>query len=107
MPTAGSMDRQISVLRPTIVGRDDFNSPIFEWLPVHRVWSGKKQTNEGERFDETTKERYGLDTVTFKTRYIAVYVTDRVVCEGTQYDVKGVREIGRREGVEIICESQK
>ncbi|MDT3686757.1 MAG: head-tail adaptor protein [Pseudorhodoplanes sp.] len=100
------MDRIISVLRPTIVGRDDFNEPRYEWLPVHRVWAGKKQNSEAERFDEHTKERYGFSAVTFKTRYIAVYVTDRVICEGTQYDVKGVREIGRREGVEIVCEAQ-
>lgn len=44
--------------------------------------------------------------MTFRTRWFAgISETDKLVSDGVEYDVKGVLEIGRREGLEIAAEA--
>ncbi len=107
MPLPGMMDRRLSVHRAVHVGSSSMNEPIFEWQPLRTVWAQKIHKSEGEQFDQGTKQRYASNSVAFKTWFMSdLRETDKLVCEGTEYNVVGIREIGRREGLEIAAEAQ-
>lgn len=102
----GKFDRLITLLRDFEIGRDQFDQPITEPRPVAKFWGEKIHKQEDERF--AAEQRYALRTVTFRAYWIDdIRSTDRLECDGALYDVKGVRELGFREGVEISAEFQE
>jgi SPP1 family predicted phage head-tail adaptor len=103
VPAAGTLDRRLTVLRRMQTGVDALNNPVFSFGELRTVWAAKIHKAEDEAF--AASQRYATRTVVFRTRYQAVLETDRLLCEGITYDVKGVREIGRREAVEIAAET--
>lgn len=101
---AGSFDRVVTVERQFETSEEDvFGSPILEWRPVHRFWAGKIHKAEDEAF--AASQRYAKRTVTFSSYWLEdIKETDRLICDGVQYDIRGLREIGFREGIEISAE---
>jgi head-tail adaptor len=80
------MDRRLTIKVKTIVV-DSLGEPAETLVDVATVWANKREMKS-------------------TTAFILHYRTDVtphtvVVCEGITYDVKGVDEIGRREGLEI------
>jgi SPP1 family predicted phage head-tail adaptor len=104
MPAAGKMDRRISIQRLVQTGVSELNEPIFSYQEVRIVWGAKIHKSEDEKF--ASGQRYAVRVVTFQTHYMPdLTETDRLVSEGVTYDVKGIRELGRREGLEIAAEA--
>jgi len=103
---AGKLDRRLTITRRVQAGTDGLNQPVFEWQAVRTVWAAKIHKSEDEQF--AAAQRYATRTVTFRTRYFAdVVETDRLQCEGQTYNVTGIREIGRRAGLDIAAEWQE
>lgn len=69
------------------------------------VWASKSDISDGERW------RAGAVAANITTRFSVRYSgfaatitpVDRLTCEGREYDISGVKEIGRREGFEITA----
>jgi SPP1 family predicted phage head-tail adaptor len=103
---AGSFDRIIVIERQFPTGTtDSLGQAITEWRPVHKAWAAKLHKSEDEAF--AASQRYAQRTVTFRTYWLNdVTETDRLECDGVYVDIKGVREIGFREGIEIAGEWQ-
>lgn len=100
---AGRLDRRLTISRRVETGRDDLNNPVFEWQTVRTVWAAKIHKSEDEAF--AASQHYSKRTVTFRTRYFAdVTETDRLEIDGAVYRITGIREIGRRAGLEISAE---
>lgn len=101
----GSLDRVVELRRDVPTGAvDALNVPVKVDTLVATFRAEKIHKSEDERF--AAEQRYAVRAVTFRAWFRAdVIETDRLVCEGVTYDIRGVREIGRREGIEISCEA--
>ena len=104
---AGNLDRRIVIERAT-VSRDQYNAPVEAWAELATVWASKTDVKDGERMraDAVSSEI----TTRFRIRYSAtvadVNPKDRVRFEGRIYDIVAVKEIGRREGIEITASAR-
>jgi len=100
---AGSLDRRVTIRRQS-QNRNEYNELENVWNDVRTVAASRTDLSATERF--VAGQLYAVRAVTFRTRYMAdLLPTDRLVCEGVTYEVKGIRELGRREGLEIAAEA--
>lgn len=99
---AGSLDRVILIEEPGDVTSDIFGTKTQNWSPLATM-RAQKLTNalvnkEGVRGDTTD------NTITFRTRWVdGVTLECRVTCEGVEFKVQSVSELGRRRGLDIVC----
>lgn len=102
----GSYDRLARLQRNIETGEvDDFEQPIKAWTVVNTFWVSKTHKAEDESF--AASQRYARRTVTFDCHYFAdIKETDHLEVDGIVYAVKGIREIGFREALEISAEWQ-
>jgi SPP1 family predicted phage head-tail adaptor len=98
---AGKLDRKILVERSTETV-DDFGTVTHQWMTLYPL--------RAELIEQSAQEfmrNYGASsetTVIFRTRFVlGVTVADRVTYDGREYDIKEVKEIGRRRGLELRC----
>jgi hypothetical protein len=109
MLAAGNLDRGVTITeRIQQSGAvDGMNNSVWTYGRRRDVWAQMVQTAQAEVFDGDTRQRYATRTVVFRIRWLpGMRETDQLECEGRTYDVKGIRELGRREGLEITAELQ-
>jgi head-tail adaptor len=107
MLPAGQLDRRVDVLREIASGPDVLNAPVTTWQAVRSAWAQKVAKAESEQFDPKTNVRFVSRVVTFRMRWFAdIAETDRLSSEGIEYDIKGIHELGRREGIEVTAEAR-
>lgn len=99
---ATGRNRMVTVQRATFT-TSPTNSKVAAWATYHEAMADKLDLSNRERVavaeiaaDVTTRFRLLWTSVS-----AGITPKDRVVCEGRTYDIKGVREIGFHEGVEI------
>jgi len=98
---AGKLDRQITIQRSTYTV-DDYGSPVYSWVDVANLRAEVVQASTEEFI-----RAYGASDETviiFRTRYVeGVGNADRVQYQGEDHNIKEVKEIGRRNGLELRC----
>lgn len=99
---AGRLDRRITISRRTETV--SVSGSVSEgWTAVATVWASVKYERGAERF--ATQQSVGHGAATFTIRWSEtvseVSVLHRIAFDGRDYDVRDVRELGRREGIEI------
>jgi SPP1 family predicted phage head-tail adaptor len=99
---AGNLDRVIEIQRPT-TGMDIYGTPIQTWTFVTRPRAQKLENSvsdrEGARGDTTD------NVITFRMRWLdGVTLDNRVSFEGQAFKITRLKEIGRRVGLDIVCE---
>jgi SPP1 family predicted phage head-tail adaptor len=106
---AGKLDRRITIQRATET-RDGFNNVTLTWpgTVIATVWASKEDVRDSERF---SSQEVGAEITTrFQIRWSSdvenVNPKDRVVYDGRPYDIVAVKEIGRREGLEITASAR-
>jgi len=99
---AGPLDRLITIERFTET-RDEFNAQVKNWGTLATVWASKSDVSDAERI--AAQEAGSTITTRFQIRWSGdvsdVNARDRIAFDGKIYDVSGVKEIGRREGLEL------
>lgn len=99
---AGALDRRIVIQRATVT-RDAMNEQVQTWATLGAVWASATPVRDGERFADG--EVRSLITMRFQVRWsqriASLDERDRIVFDGRTYDIHGVKEIGRRVGLEI------
>jgi len=99
---AGDLDRRIIIQRATVT-KGTHNADVETWIVLARVWAGKKDVSDRERV--AAAEVAAEITTRFVIRWSSVVEDvgprDRVVYDGRIYDISAVKEIGRRDGLEI------
>jgi SPP1 family predicted phage head-tail adaptor len=98
---AGAMDRYITIQTNT-PSKDGGGTNISSWGTHATVWAQKIDMGSRE-----TLQAGGLlmeiDTV-WKIRYLSTVTTAmRVSFDSATWDIKGIKELGRNEGLELIC----
>lgn len=100
---AGLLDRRLTLKRRALGAQDANGSRANTWTEYATVWGRKIDVSGREFFAAQTKQ--AEQTTRFEIRYRDdVVATDRVVCEGVDYElVQPPSEIGRREGLTIFA----
>jgi SPP1 family predicted phage head-tail adaptor len=99
---AGSLDRRI-VLQRSVDSTNAFNEPVRAWTTLATVWASYEPVSDGEkaRAGETTSDIMARFKVRRSTVVVSLDTRDQVIFDGRIWDITGVKELGRREGLEI------
>jgi len=104
----GKLDRRIRLERPYVQQQEDTGEEVHTWLPVATVWAEKVEQRGAERF--AARQFVGSAIRTFRFRWSEtvkdVTVHWRIYFDGRHYDITDVRELGRRVGIEIDCNTR-
>lgn len=103
---AGKRDRQIT-LQIKSVARDGVGQPKETWTTVRKLWASRLEGSVvSERFagNQLLAE---IDTV-FRVGWFPALRdiganTHRIMFKGKAYNIQGVSEIGRNQGLEMLC----
>ncbi|HWA18961.1 MAG TPA: phage head closure protein [Devosia sp.] len=94
----------MTILRQT-EETNEFGERLDDWEEVRTVRAEKIHKSEDEAFAASV--RYERRAVTFRMYFAAdVSVTDRLRCDGLIYEIRGIREIGFRRGIDVAAEYQ-
>lgn len=104
---AGKMDRRITLER-FVTSPDQHNEPVKIWTALATRAASYEPLSDGERF------RAGETAATASARFVIRYAAkvadlnpkDRLTFGGVVYDIVRVKEIGRREGLEITANAR-
>lgn len=98
---AGKLDRRITI-NTTTTAQDNAGQPIATTVLLATVWAHVDQLRGREPFQG---EQFNAQQLTvFTIRYRSdVDETMSIVHDGETYDIQSIREIGRREGLEITA----
>jgi SPP1 family predicted phage head-tail adaptor len=101
---AGHLDRRIALKRAssTVNG---FNEPVYSWATLATVWAQMVPVNDGERMraGETLANMQARFTVRWSATTATVDPRDRLTFNGREYDINGVKLIGRNKHIEITA----
>ena len=99
------LNRIISIEKPT-VARDSFGSEILTWGELAEVWASVNQTGVSEKFVNDANRELALRTAQITIRWLPDIEEDmRVIYDGLIWDIEGIAEIGRREGLNLFCQT--
>jgi SPP1 family predicted phage head-tail adaptor len=99
---SGAMDRKIVIKEVTEV-RTSVGGFSETLTPYATAWAELKPMSSRERFQSSGE--HAVKSVVFRTRYIhGLKETQQIEYEGEHYEIKGIAEIGRKEGHEITAE---
>ena len=101
---SGKLDRRVQFRRATTA--DDGFTQVDTWgNHGSPVWAEKMEISDGERY--RAAEVAAHISCRFRVRYSAfaagITPIDRLTCEGREYDISGIKEIGRRKMLEITA----
>lgn len=103
---AGAMDRRIRIERAavTISGR---GTQQKAWAELVTVWAQRmpQRATEAWKASGTAAELETAWRIRWSSGVADVSPRDRIVFDGQEMAILGVAEIGRREGLEIVCKS--
>lgn len=102
---AGRLDRRVEIQEKTAT-RDSGGDTVDTWATVMTLWAGKRDVRASERYG-SAQVIAEIDSV-FTFRWWPAFSTvkpdtHRLVDNGRTYDIHGVTEIGRAEGIEITA----
>lgn len=104
---AGKLDRRVQFTRAAII-EDGYQERLGQYAPLGSpVWASKRDISDSERFQaggygENVQTRFQVRWSSFTS---GIQKRDRLICEGREYGIVGIKEIGRREGLEITAGS--
>jgi SPP1 family predicted phage head-tail adaptor len=102
----GPLDRRVTVQRETVTSTDDLNNPVTAWSDLFDAWASVRFDFEDENV--AAQQRYAERVVTFTIRWQSdVKTTDRVLFESDPFNILGIRELGRKDGLELKAKSAK
>ncbi len=104
MSDPGTLDRRAQFRRATTA--DDGISQVQTWADHGSpVWASRRDVSDGER--QRAAEVGAVITSRFVVRSSAftrgLTAKDRMVCDGLTFDITGIKEIGRRDRLEITA----
>ncbi len=97
---AGALDRRVTIERYTVT-QDEYGEQIETWAPLAIV-SAQVVQQSGREFLAAEQVQAEV-RVLFRTRWIeGVQETDRVSYGDRLHNIQEVKELGRRDGLELM-----
>ncbi len=95
---AGRLDRKLTLQKPTTT-TDEYGEKQFTWNNYRDVWAGIQKQSGREMFEAGKLAE--VDMV-FKIRYLSeIDETWRIQYDGKDFDITHIKELGRKDGLEI------
>ncbi|MBP2446383.1 phage head closure protein [Rhizobium leguminosarum] len=105
MLNIGNMDRRITIEGETETVKPS-GSVVKTWAPLATVWAEVLQQTASEFFTGYGDAETG--TVIFRIRYRpGITTAERVTYDGTAYGIEEIKELGRRDALELRGEALK
>jgi SPP1 family predicted phage head-tail adaptor len=102
---AGALDRQLQFRRATLA--DNGLEAVETWADHGTpVWAAKKDVSDGERLRAQEVQAHITSRFTVRWSPFTAGITpkDRLICEGREHDIAGIKEAGtRRQWLEITA----
>lgn len=101
---AGRLDRRI-VLKRRKTGANSYGEPVDQWSTLAEVAASVIPVSDGERWraGETLASKLCRFTIRWSARVSALDPRDQIEYGGRVWDIQGVKEIGRRQFLEITA----
>jgi SPP1 family predicted phage head-tail adaptor len=98
---AGPLDRRVTLQRPAET-RGAAGDSLIGYQTVAEVWAGKRDMRGREVLaaGATLAEVETLITIRWRSDIRPAW---RVLLDGRAYDIQGMAEVGRRDGLELRC----
>lgn len=97
------MDRKIALQSQALSVAANGERKAGPWATYASVWAEERQTTARETM--TGKTEQAQRSMAFTIRWRGdVTERHRVLYDGDAYDIVGIREIGRREGLELLTQ---
>lgn len=101
---AGTLDRRLTIKAP-VDGQDSMGGPTVTYTTLATVWA-EKQDKGGREFMAAQQVNAEV-TTQFRIRYRSdVTPEHRVTCDGLDFDILYVNEVGRRDGLLLMCRAR-
>jgi SPP1 family predicted phage head-tail adaptor len=101
---AGKLDRRLTIQRK-VVTTSPSGEQIETWSSVAVVWGEAKPLPGDEKFGD--QQLIASSIMTFRIRWRTdMTVQDKIIHWGKTWDILDIREIGRREGLEIDAKAR-
>lgn len=99
---AGKLDRRVRLERFTET-RDEYNEPVKTWALLATRWAFYEPLSDGEKFraGETAANASARFQIRYSPTVADLNPKDRLIFEGVTHDIIRVKELTRREGLEI------
>jgi SPP1 family predicted phage head-tail adaptor len=96
------LDRRITI-QSQLITHSDSGEEVVEWSTVATVWAEKRENAGAERFAARQNVGYAVKTFAFRwsNAVSGITVEHRILFDGRQFNITDVREIGRRQGIEV------
>lgn len=100
---SAKLDRKITIERFTYTTDSGSGEQIKTWSTLATPWASKKDVSDSERVAsaEVSAEIGTRFQIRYDSSWSDLNPKDRVVYDGRTYDISAVKEINRREGLEI------
>lgn len=104
---AGRLDRRI-VLKRRKAGANSFGEPVDIWTAIATVWANAAPVSDAERTraGETLASRMCRFTIRWSSALASVDPRDQIEFDGQTWDIRGIKEIGRRELLELTASAR-
>jgi len=101
----GHMDRRIA-LQSTTLTTNDYGQRVASWATYATVWASIKYKGGSEKVtDDQVGSTQTVDfTIRYSTDVSGVKASHRLVYNSQNYEILYVQEIGRKEGLILVCE---
>lgn len=101
---AGRLNRRITIRRIVAAVPDGVGGKVQSWGDHATVWAEAKPISDGERWRAEQSQVTATATHRFLVRWgVGVTPLDRILFEGREFEISGVKEIGLRDGQEITA----
>lgn len=98
---AGELDKPVTIQKKSVI-YDDYNQPVETWVDEHTVFAQKVEQGSKEGLE--SGQIVAIQDVRFRIYWYeglnpAEY---RIMFDGKIYDIEGVKELGFRDGMELM-----
>lgn len=102
---AGRLDRTITIRRVSVADVTGLIEPVETWSDIATVRAYAVPVSDAERAraGETLAQVRIRFTVRYSSQVSSIDPRDRLAFEGRTFDINGVKEVGRRQYLEITA----
>ncbi len=97
---SGYLDRRATLQHQVLTRSATDGEQVATYTDYATVWAGKRDIR-GREFVAGSQMNSDITTLWQIRHRTDVKATDRIVVEGLSYDINGIAEIGRRDGLEL------
>lgn len=100
----GKLNKRITIRRAGAATRNALNEPIASWSDFGSFMAEQidQRPTESWKAGQTAAQAERAWRIRWSDRAATITPRDRLVCDGREFEIIGVMEIGRRAAIQIV-----